>query len=150
MSSALVADAAADAVAQTLPQRIARIRRRLLHDISLPVSHTELSILNTLSDGPQRVTALAETEGLAQPTVTLLVQGLAEQGWLSRERDPADGRAVLVHLTDAGRETLGAARAELRQALRVHLAALSTDQVRALAAASEALVPLIEALERRS
>jgi DNA-binding MarR family transcriptional regulator len=147
MSTAVAVDAAADAVAQTLPQRIARIRRRLLHDVSLPVSRTELSILHTLSDGPQRVTALSEAEGLAQPTVTLLVQGLEEQGWLSRERDPADGRAVLVRLNDAGRDTLGAARSELRQALRVHLAELSAEQVRALAAASEALLPLIDVLE---
>lgn len=148
MSFAIAVDAAADAVAQTLPQRIVRIRRRLLQEISLPVSRTELSVLTTLNDGPLRVTAISEAEGLAQPTVTLLVQGLEARGWLSRERDPADGRAVLVHLTDAGRETLGAARDELREALRVHLSALSDDQVRALASASDALVPLIEALER--
>jgi hypothetical protein len=37
-----------------------------------------------------------------------------------------------------------------RTALRAHLAALDPDQIRALAAASEALVPLIEALENPS
>ena len=148
MTSAIAADAAVEAVAQTLPERSARMTRRLLQEIPLPLSRTELSLLATVEDGPRRVTGIADAERLAQPTVTLLVKGLEAQGWLSRERDPADGRAVLVHLTDAGRETLGAARAELRQALMVHLSALSDDQVRALAAASDALVPLIEALER--
>jgi DNA-binding MarR family transcriptional regulator len=147
MSSAIAVDAAVDAVAQTLPERSARMTRRLVQQIPLPLSRTELSLLTTLEDGPRRVTAIAETERLAQPTVTLLVKGLEARGLLSRERDPADGRAVLVKLTEAGRETLGAARAELRQALRVHLSALSHDQVLALASASDALVPLIEALE---
>ena len=148
MSSAISVDATVDAVARTLPQRTARMTRLLLQQIPLPLSRTELTVLTTLEDGPRRVTGVAEAERLAQPTVTLLVKGLEANGWVTRERDPADGRAVLVELTDAGRETLGATRAELRQALRVHLSELSDDQVRALAAASDALVPLIEALER--
>jgi DNA-binding MarR family transcriptional regulator len=147
MSSATAVDAAVDAVAQTLPQRTARITRRLVQQLSLPLSRTELSVLTTLEDGPRRVTSIAEAERLAQPTVTLLVKGLEASGWVTRERDPADGRAVLVYLTDAGRKALGTARAELRQALRAHLSELSGDQVRALASASDALVPLIEALE---
>jgi DNA-binding MarR family transcriptional regulator len=143
----VTADAAADLVAETLPQRVALISRTLVRQVPQALSRTELGLLVTLDNGPVRITELAAAERLAQPTVTLLVKGLEARGLVERRRDPADGRAVLVQVTDAGREAVERVRAALRDALRVHLAALSDEQVQALAAASDALVPLIEALE---
>ena len=58
-------------------------------------------MLRTLTDAPRRITDLAELEGLAQPTMTLLVQRLEQRGWVERKRDSDDGRVVLVSLTDA-------------------------------------------------
>jgi DNA-binding MarR family transcriptional regulator len=148
MSARITADAAVDLVAETLPQRVALLSRTLVRQVPQPLSRTELGLLVTLGDGPVRVTELAAAERLAQPTVTLLVKGLEARGLVERGPDPDDGRAVLVRVTDAGRNAVDSIRAELRAALRVHLAALSDEQVHALAAASDALVPLIEALER--
>jgi DNA-binding MarR family transcriptional regulator len=147
MPARITADAAADLVAETLPQRVALLSRTLVRQVPQSLSRTELGLLVTLGDGPVRVTDLAAAERLAQPTVTLLVKGLEARGLVERRPDPDDGRAVLVTVTDAGREAVDSVRAGLRTALRVHLAALSDEQVQALAAASDALVPLIEALE---
>ena len=63
-----------------------RSRRRLLSRLvfnqgKLGLTRSESSLLATLRGGPQRITALAELEGLAQPaTVTVLVKRLEQRG----------------------------------------------------------------------
>src|SRR5919205_2505561 len=95
-----------DELAHALPERIWLLGRLFWRRGQRDITRTEAGLLNSLSDGPRRITELAELEGLAQPTVTLLVGRLEERGWVSRRRDPDDGRAVLVTGTDAGREAL--------------------------------------------
>ena len=56
--------------------------------------------------GPCRITEIAEQERISQPTVTAMVMRLEQRGLVERGSDPADGRAVLVSITDAGRELL--------------------------------------------
>ena len=67
------------------------------HDIS----RTEAGVLSTLEDGPRRITELAATEALAQPTVTQLVDKLQGRGLVARGRADDDGRVVLVAITAA-------------------------------------------------
>jgi DNA-binding MarR family transcriptional regulator len=97
-------------------------------------------VLATLRDaGPARITALAEAERVAQPSMTTLVSRLEEEGFVRRQSDPADGRAVVVALTPSGRaelERMTVARAEL---LARRLEALTPDERAALAAALPAL-----------
>lgn len=50
--------------------------------------------------GPLSMGRLAALTGRTRPTVTVLVQKLVRHGYVSRETDPADGRAVVVRLTD--------------------------------------------------
>lgn len=64
---------------------------------------TSISTLATLRrKGPRRITELAASEGIAQPSVTALVSALERAGFVQRHSDPADRRVVLVALTDAG------------------------------------------------
>src|SRR6478735_7136874 len=69
------------------------------------LSFTTLSVLDTLAhgDGPVRLTDLAKTEQVSQPGITQLVTRLERDGLVERRPDPSDGRAVLVHITEAGR-----------------------------------------------
>src|SRR3954465_11150247 len=120
----------------------------LLHRQVRPdVSRTEAGVLRTLSDAPRRITGLAELEGLAQPTMTLLGQRLEQRGWIKRERHPDDGRVVLVSLTDAGRKTLEAFRAQVLAALRSQLDAMSDKEIAELEAATETLGSLVDTLQ---
>ena len=61
-------------------------------------------MLRTLSAGPRRITELAELEGLAQPTMTVLVKRLEERR-LGRAQPAmqADGRVAVISLTGARR-----------------------------------------------
>jgi DNA-binding MarR family transcriptional regulator len=141
--------------AATSPARVEDVATNLLAQTSLlsrllakqvmagRVTRTEAGALRTLSEGPRRITELAELEGLAQPTTTLLVKRLEEQGLVVRARQTADQRVVVVSLTGAGAEALQEFRSRALATLRVHLEAMADEQLQALAAASDALEVLI-------
>ena len=112
------------------------------------MSRSEAGLLVALLDGPRGSTELAEAEGRAQPTTTLLVKRLEERGLVTRERDPGDGRAVLVSLTEAGARALDEFRAGYRAVMREQLAGMSDDAIAALHAAAEALGVLNQTLRR--
>jgi DNA-binding MarR family transcriptional regulator len=56
---------------------------------------------------------LADFTGLDRIHVSKLVRALERAGMVAREQHPADSRAVAVSITDAGRETVTAARREV-------------------------------------
>lgn len=138
-----------DYVASHLLVRAAVLTRLLVNQLGGELSRTEVGLLNTLSGGPRRITELAELERLAQPTMTLLVKRLEQQGLVNRERQPDDGRVVLVNLTDAGSLALEHYRARASAALGAYLAEMSDEQVEALAAATETLAELVTHLQQR-
>jgi len=138
-----------DRIAEGLPQRANAISRLFLAHSGLCVSRTEVGVLRSLAQGPRRITELAESEGVSQPGATMLVNRLQERGWVTREADPCDRRAVLVVLTDAGREVFDRLRAEYRALLHEEMATLADEEVRALARAIEILDKLIGRLRAR-
>ena len=112
------------------------------------VSATALSLLDRLDTaGPHRVTDLAQLEGITQPATTALVNRLEERGWVSREPDPADGRASRVSLTGPGRARLQQHRADRSRRLADRLALLEQTDQAALLAALPALRHLTSARE---
>ena len=90
-------------ISTQLPAQIGLLTRLLTKEFGERYSYTEARLLGTLTMGPRRIGELAELEGLAQPTTTLLVKRLEERGLVRRERQADDQRVVLVSLTDAGR-----------------------------------------------
>jgi DNA-binding MarR family transcriptional regulator len=109
------------------------------------LSRTAASVLATLRDtGPRRITELAESEAIAQPTVTTLVGRLERDGFVERRSDPGDARAVLVHLTAKGFERLDAMGAARKALLDARLAALTEHEREVLADALPVLDKLME------
>jgi DNA-binding MarR family transcriptional regulator len=135
-------------IAAELVPRASQLTRLVLRRIGDDISRTEVGILRTLSDGPRRITELAELEGLAQPTMTVLVQRLEEHGWAERRRDAADGRVALISLTDAGRAALEEFRARSRAALAEQLQAMSAAEVAELDSATATLGRFVDQLQR--
>jgi DNA-binding MarR family transcriptional regulator len=134
-------------IASQLLTRASLLTRLLGSQLGGELSRTELGLLNTVSGGPRRITELAELERLKQPTMTVLVQRLEQQGLVSRERHADDGRVVLVSLTQAGSVALEDYRAQARAALSAHLTEMSDEQVEALAAATETMAQLVTLLQ---
>jgi DNA-binding MarR family transcriptional regulator len=86
-------------LAETLYALLAGLLRRVPRDISL----TAASTLATLERaGDQRITDLATRQGITQPSMTTLVSNLTAEGLVERRRDPSDGRASLISITDSG------------------------------------------------
>lgn len=72
---------------------------------ALEITYPQYLVLSALweVDG-QSVGAIAERLGLDSSNVTPLVKRMEAAGLLSRERNPADERQVVVSLTDHGRD----------------------------------------------
>jgi DNA-binding MarR family transcriptional regulator len=136
----------AEYVSTHLLPHTALLVRVLGKEIGGRLTRTEAGILRSLEDGPRRVTELAELEGLAQPTTTLVVKRLEQQGLVLRERSSEDQRVVLVSLTGAGGTALDEFRSLAFAALRVHLDAMPDEQIEALTAATRTLGELIGTL----
>jgi DNA-binding MarR family transcriptional regulator len=136
-------------VSGELLPRAALLTRLLVRQLGGELSRTEVGLLKTLGAGSRRITELAELEGLAQPTITILIKQLEAKGLVTRTRQPGDGRVVLVSLTDSGNAALEDYRGRLRAVLGGCLAEIADDQVEALATATETLAQLVDVLQER-
>ena len=132
-----------DEIAVALPQRASSLLKLFLTRTSVPVSRTEASVLAALAERPRRITELATRERVTQPAITLLVNRLEQRGWAERHADPADGRVVLVTLTEQGEDALSRLRAEYRALVHEEMATLPDEDLCTLARAIEILDGLI-------
>src|ERR1700745_4096961 len=138
-----------DYVSSELLPRAALLTRLLVRQLGGELSRTEMGLLKSLGGGSRRITELAQLEGLAQPTVTILIKQLEGKGLVRRARQSGDGRVVLVSLTESGNAALEDYRGRLRVVLSGYLAEIADEQVEALATATETLAQLVGILRRR-
>jgi DNA-binding MarR family transcriptional regulator len=137
-----------DHVAANLLSRAALLVRLLVRQVPTgETSRTEVEVLAVLEEGPRRITELAELEGLAQPTMTVLVKRLEARGWVSRERPPDDGRVVMVAISEEGRTAVEGFRAQFLAALRGDLEVLSDRELAALSRATQTLGSFVDVLQ---
>jgi DNA-binding MarR family transcriptional regulator len=107
------------------------------------MSLTSIAALSTLNrTGPRRITELAASEGVAQPSVTALVASLVRAGYVERRSDPGDKRVVIVAITEKGADYLSARRAAQAQIVADAMGKLSPDDAATLTAA----IPVVERL----
>jgi DNA-binding MarR family transcriptional regulator len=135
-------------VASQLVPRAALLTRLLGRHLQGSLTRPEIGVLNTLQAGPQRITDLAELEGVAQPTMTQLVNRLEQQGLVRRERRRDDGRVVVVSTTEAGIVALDGYRDQITVALSRYLDSMSDEEIEALATATETIAELARMLQR--
>jgi DNA-binding MarR family transcriptional regulator len=134
------------ALAHDLDRRIARVSQLLRSSNRTGRSVTALLTLRRLDlEGPSRITELAAREYVAQPTMTVLVRRLEQDGLVERTADSEDGRASRIALTATGREELNAVRADRADVLRRRLELLDPESRAALAAALPVLDDLLAA-----
>jgi DNA-binding MarR family transcriptional regulator len=123
----------------------ARITRRLIaaerpilaaHDLTM----WQYIVLSRLGSGPAPTQlALARASGYDKTRLIALLDDLEAGGLVTREPDPADRRAKVVRLTDAGTQRLDATRADIRAMEEDVLAELPPPQRQALLTALERL-----------
>lgn len=112
-----------------LEQSVSRLAHVLLRESAPGLSRSAASVLARLrAAGPQRVTDLALWESVSQPSMTTLVNRLAEQGLVERTGDATDRRAVLVAITDAGLERLAERQRARAEALEFRMTILDDEE----------------------
>ena len=120
---------APDALAIDLRTAVMRTSRRLrveaTGDVITPGQYTVLALLH--GSGPSTLRALAESEHVQAPSMTRIVNALADQGFVTRSAHPDDGRQVRVDITDAGRHVLAEARSQRTAWLARRVAGLSGE-----------------------
>jgi DNA-binding MarR family transcriptional regulator len=87
--------------------------------------------------GPQGLTptVLSRFQGVSKNTISSLLRGLEEQGYIQRTLDPGDYRVFRIRLTDKGREVVEAqtpGRLEHLNRLASRLSAEEREQLMAL------------------
>lgn len=109
-------------------------------DLSLPESSALARLDRT---GPATPGALAKVEQISPQSMGTTLAALESRGLVERHSDPADGRRVVLSVTDAGLKLLrnkrGARTEQLAKALS---AGFTQDELRQLAVAA----PLLERL----
>src|SRR5262245_58101226 len=105
----------------------------------------QFRVLALIAAGDERSSLLADRLAVAKPTITAVVDGLVERGYVLREAVAGDRRSIRVAVTPNGAAALIAAQDEMSDALeRIFAHAREREAVIA------ALVDLDDALALRS
>jgi DNA-binding MarR family transcriptional regulator len=142
--------AGADTGLERRLERISDLMRRLLRTVRVPdaridMTPTQLVVFFHLYEHPSlRIGALARKMGTAQNTVSEVVSRLQRAGFVRKQRDPADQRAVMVALTESGRSAFEVRRELMRRQHKLMLEALSAEDQARFMEAFERIVSIIE------
>ena len=120
----------------------AALETQLQHDAG--VTHMGYLVLSTLSEREDRSLAMSRLARKASASLSRLshvVARLEAQGWVRRERDPADGRVQIAVLTDAGlAKVVVTAPGHFEAVQQLFFDKLSPVQTRQLARLCEAML----------
>jgi DNA-binding MarR family transcriptional regulator len=77
----------------------------------------QFRILSSIAAGDERSSLLAERLAVAKPTITAVIDGLVERGFVAREAVAGDRRSIRIVLTPTGAVALRAAEDEMGETL---------------------------------
>ena len=106
--------------------RLSRAFETCLGEESMTLA--QFRLLAFLSEGEWAASVIADWLAVSRPSITALVDGLEEKGWVTREHSPSDRRRVLHRLTDTGHEQLVRAADRLEDVLGALFDHLEDDQ----------------------
>jgi DNA-binding MarR family transcriptional regulator len=118
-------DVGVELVAESLAMLTRQASLMRLHDLvsargGLVLERSAYPLLNQIltlqgQAGGGRLTDVAAGLGVAVPTVSRQVRQLEDLGLVVRTKDPIDGRAILLEVTEAGIDALQRMRTEWRR-----------------------------------
>jgi DNA-binding MarR family transcriptional regulator len=92
---------------------LGRVLERAAGDLTL----AQYRVLAMVSAGDERASLLAGRLAITKPSVSAVVDGLVERGYLAREPVDGDRRAIRLRITTDGTKALGAAEAAMAERL---------------------------------
>ena len=97
------------------------------------------------TNGSALTTQLARRLNVAVPTMTSMIDGLAERGLVGRHPDPVDRRQIRIVMTDAGRGVLHRYQKIMHTRLRSLLTHLTPTQKKRLLGAMHDMAAMLDA-----
>jgi DNA-binding MarR family transcriptional regulator len=123
------------------------LRKLRREDASSGLNAPRLSALSVIVfAGPVTLGDLAAAEQVRPPTMTRIVDALAEQGLVFRTKDAKDGRSTHIAATQVGRRLLIEGRERRVRALSKQIAALGPKDQATLRKAVEILKRVVAAI----
>ncbi len=92
---------------------LARVLERAAGELTLP----QYRVLALVDAGDERATRLAGRLAITKPSVSAVVDGLVERGFLAREPVEGDRRAIRLRLTKPGSRALAEAETAMAERL---------------------------------
>ena len=134
-------------VAAALRVAIGMLYRRLRQATPTELTLAESSTLSRLErGGPASSSELARYDRISPQSMGVTVAALEDRGLIERDRDPEDGRRIVLSITEAGRQLIhdkrGARTGQIAAALGD---GFSGDELTQL----KAVVPLLERLAEK-
>lgn len=102
-----------------------------------PTQYNALRILRGAGERGHTCTAVSDRMLTRDPDVTRLIDRLEARHFVARTRDPDDRRAVMIRLTDAGRELVDQLDAPIQEMHLQQLSHLGPDRLHDLIALLE-------------
>ena len=114
---------------------------RALGEMTLP----QFRVLSLIASSPERAGRIATMAGVSRPSLTGLLDGLVQRGWVRRVEVDGDRRGVSLEITPSGRRALDQADRDTSDRLDALLDLLTPTERRAVAEGLEALGRAFEA-----
>jgi DNA-binding MarR family transcriptional regulator len=143
-----------DVLEETVTQMIStfpRMFRRLKHQArstqadgpTSELGESQIWALHSLAMGSQLTSELAQRHNVTNPTMTRIVDGLVEKGYVKRLPSHEDRRQIHLQLTEAGREAARYAHEQFRAVMARFISPLSEKQLNDIALACKHLSSLM-------
>ncbi|HKP51446.1 MAG TPA: MarR family transcriptional regulator [Chloroflexia bacterium] len=110
---------------------------------SQEVGDTQTWVLHALATGTQLTSELAKRFNVTTPTITRMVDGLVDKGYIKRRPDSEDRRRIYLELTDAGWEATRNINELFRSSVARFLSPLSERQLADIVVACRHLQTLL-------
>ena len=134
-----------DCVGELLDQAVDLVARFLTDRAQLSAS-AGFAMNRVFREGPLRLTVLAVTEGISQPSMTQMIKRLERQDLVTRLADPEDGRVALIDITGHGRALIDDRRRVRRERLNEMMATLTSEEQSMLSLSARVAVPVLKRL----
>jgi MarR family transcriptional regulator for hemolysin len=137
------ADVCATLLLDVVPGVMKAIRMEMRSSQAPDLSLAQFRSLWCLSaNRGQSLSELADSIGLALPSMSKLIDGLISRGLVRRTPDKSDRRRIMLRPTERGEKILKAARETTRRHLAEQIAGLDPADLQAVARAMEVLRPV--------
>lgn len=120
---------------EVLPPIVQNLRSDARIAVKGQLTLPQFRILGALNRGLQTVGAIAEEQGVAQPTASKMVDGLVKRGLIKRVSSPNDRRQIHLELSKKGISTFQQGKQAVQMRMSLRLKKLSASEREILAQA---------------